>query len=780
MPPTRPKSMTRTRSKRTRPPDAQAAARSAAGRAETLALGQFVEKSYLDYSMTVILDRALPYLGDGLKPVQRRILYAMHELGLGSGQKFKKSARTVGDVIGKFHPHGDQAAYEALVLMAQPFSCRYPLVEGQGNFGSPDNPKSFAAMRYTETRLSRFAEILLAELGQGTVDWITNFDGTLEEPAWLPARLPWVLLNGSSGIAVGMATDIPPHNIGEVARALIHLIDHPRAGLDEVLSCIPAPDFPTEAEIITSPAELRALYDTGIGNLRLRARYHLEDSDLVIDALPYQVSGSQVLADLARLFEAGELPWVRDLRDESDHEHPTRLVITLRATRPEIDAAFCHLCAVSGLERSLRVNLNVITAAGAPRVMGLLDLLNGWLTFRLVTLERRLGWQRARLLARLEILDGFRIVHLDIDRVIRVIREADDPRADLMRIFQLNERQADAILDMRLRQLARLEALALERESKVARDALQEIESTLGSPRRLRRLARTELLADQDRYQDARRSPVVQRNPAERLGVYAKGPGEPLTVVLTARGWIRSARGHEWEPDQATYRSGDGFLDLVRTDSRAILVLFDSRGRVYNLDAEALPDGRGPGMPLTSRLEPPPDARFVALARREPPARYVWTDTLGYGLQVTSAAFEVRARKGRSLFRLPEGAAALAPVRVQDASRIALLSSAGQLLILAISEIPALEKGRGVRLMGIPPKARASERLLFALPLGERDGLRLERGSRRLVLSSKELDDYLGARGRRGRRLKPPWNQGVDRIVRVENPTAPGARRASQ
>ncbi|MHB1543754.1 MAG: DNA topoisomerase IV subunit A [Gammaproteobacteria bacterium] len=772
MSPVRPKSGARRRSGRPLSASHLGAATPLTARAETLELGQFVEKSYLDYSMTVILDRALPQLGDGLKPVQRRILYAMHELGLGAGQKFKKSARTVGDVIGKFHPHGDQAAYEALVLMAQPFSCRYPLVEGQGNFGSPDNPKSFAAMRYTETRLSRYADLLLAELGQGTVDWITNFDGTLEEPAWLPARLPWALLNGSSGIAVGMATDIPPHNLGETANALIHLIDHPAAGLDEVLEHLPGPDFPTEAEIITPRSELRALYETGIGNLRLRARYHLEDTDLVVDALPYQVSGSQVLADLARLFEAGELPWVRDLRDESDHEHPTRLVISLRGGHPEIDAAFRHLCAVSGLEKSLRVNLNVVTPAGAPRVMGLLDFLKAWLLFRLATLERRLGWQRDRLLARLEILEGLRIVHLDIDRVIRVIREAEEPRAELMRVFQLNERQADAILDMRLRQLARLEALAIERESAAARETLAGIEAALGSPRKLRRLVRTELAADRDRFGDARRSSLVERDAALRLVDDPKGRGEPVTVVLTARGWIRTARGHEWEPEQGSYRSGDGFLDLVRADSRSTLVLFDSMGRIYNLDAEALPDGRGPGMPLTSRLDPPPGARFVALTRFEPEERYVWVDSLGYGLCVLGASFLVRARKGRTLFRLPEGACALAPAAARHATRIALMSSAGQLLVLARSEVPVLDKGRGVRLMGIPPKARASERLLFALGLGAGDGLRLERGSKRLVLSPIDLLDYEGARGRRGRRLKSPWNLGVDRISRVEGSAA--------
>lgn len=748
-----------------------------AARAESLELSRFVEKSYLDYSMTVILERALPQLGDGLKPVQRRILYAMHELGLGAGQKFKKSARTVGDVIGKFHPHGDQAAYEALVLMAQPFSCRYPLVEGQGNFGSPDNPKSFAAMRYTETRLSRYADLLLTELGQGTVDWTTNFDGTLDEPVWLPARLPWVLLNGSSGIAVGMATDIPPHHLGETANALIHLVDHPKAGLDEILEHLPGPDFPTEAEIITPRAELRTLYETGVGNLRLRACYHLEDADLVVDALPYQVSGSQVLADLARLLETGELPWVRDLRDESDHEHPTRLVISLRAGHPEVETAFRHLCAVSGLERSLRVNFNVVTVAGAPRVMGLLQLLNAWLNFRLSTLERRLGWQRDRLLARLEILDGLRMVYLDIDRVIRVIRESEAPRAELMRVFQLNERQADAILDMRLRQLARLEALAIEQESRAARETLAGIEEALRSPRKLRRLVRAELVADRDRFPDARRSPLVEREASERLVEVPKGRGEPVTVVLTSRGWIRAARGHDWEPDPASYRSGDGFLDRVLTDSRSTLVLFDSMGRVYNLDTAALPDGRGPGMPLTSRLDPPPGARFVALARFDSGERYVWVDSLGYGLSVPGAACTVRSRKGRTLFRVPEGATALAPAPIRDGARIALLSSGGQLLVVPLGEVPLLDKGRGVRLMGIPPKARASERLLFALCLGVGDGLRLERGSKRLVLGSGDLAGYEGPRGRRGRRLKPPWNLGVDRMVRVEGPGGvPGVR----
>jgi topoisomerase-4 subunit A len=732
---------------------------------ESVDLGRFVEKAYLDYSMTVILDRALPHLADGLKPVQRRILYAMHELGLGDHPKFKKSARTVGDVIGKFHPHGDQAAYEALVLMAQPFSCRYPLVTGQGNFGSPDNPKSFAAMRYTESRLSPYAELLLAELDQGTVDWVPNFDGTLEEPVLLPARMPWVLLNGSSGIAVGMATDIPPHNLGEIAQALIHLLDHPKAGPDALRAFIPGPDFPTEAEITTGADELAVLYAAGCGMVRARARYHREDHDLVVEALPYQVSGSAVLTELARLVEAGELPWVRDLRDESDQEHPTRLVITLREGEVPMERIFEHLCAVCDLERSYRVNFNVITPAGAPRVLGLADLLHQWLGFRLATLERLLRWQLGRVRVRLEVVTGLLRVHHDLLAVIRIIRESGEPREELMRVFGLTERQAEAVLDMRLRQLARLESLALEKEQETLSARGAEIEATLSSPARLRKQVRAQLVADRARFADPRRSPLVPRLPAERLSRERVSHGEAITVVLTRRGWIRTARGHEWDPKQATYRSGDGFLALERGDSRETLVLFDSQGRVYNLGPDDLPDRRSPGIPLTSRLDPPPDARFVALSFLRPDEPVLWADDWGYGLVLPAPALAVRLRRGRQLFRLPQGDAALAAAPLGRAGRVVLLGSAGRLLVIDPAGIPRQAQGRGVRLLGIPAPQRGEERLLAALPLAPGAGLRLVSGRRELRLSPAGLKAYHGDRGRRGRPLPDPWQRRMDDLA---------------
>ncbi len=732
---------------------------------ESIDLGRFVEKAYLDYSMTVILDRALPHLADGLKPVQRRILYAMHELGLGNSPKFKKSARTVGDVIGKFHPHGDQAAYEALVLMAQPFSCRYPLVTGQGNFGSPDNPKSFAAMRYTECRLSPYAELLLSELDQGTVDWAPNFDGTLEEPLLLPARMPWVLLNGSSGIAVGMAPDIPPHNLGEIARALIHLLDHPKADPATLWADVPGPDFPTDAEITTDPEELKTLYKTGSGMIRCRARYLREGHDLVVNALPYQVSGSEVLTELARLIEAGELPWVRDLRDESDQEHPTRLVITLREGELPVERIFEHLCAVSDLERSYRVNFNVITPAGAPRVLALVDLLKQWLEFRLATQERLLRWQLGRVQARLEVVTGLLRVHHDLDAVIRVIRESDEVREELMRVFELSERQAEAILDMRLRQLARLESLVLEKEKQTLAARETEITDTLSSPARLRKMVRAQLLADRERFADARRSPLVPRLPAGRLSRERSVRGEAVTVALSRRGWIRTARGHEWDPSQSTYRSGDSFLALARGDSRETLILFDSQGRIYNLGPDELPDGRSPGIPLTSQLDPPTDARFVSLAFGKSEMSVLWADAWGYGFVLPAPALRVRLRRGRQLFRLPEGDVALAARSLDLADRVALLASSGRLLVIDPGEIPHLDRGRGVRLLAIPTERRGEECLLVAVPLAPGEGLRLVSGRHECPLSPARLETYRGNRGRRGRGLPDPWPRRMEDLV---------------
>ncbi|RMD80839.1 MAG: DNA topoisomerase IV subunit A, partial [Gammaproteobacteria bacterium] len=631
---------------------------------ERLPLKRFTERAYLDYAMYVVLDRALPHIGDGLKPVQRRIVYAMAELGLGPGAKPKKCARTVGDVLGKFHPHGDAACYEALVLMAQPFAFRYPLIDGQGNFGSPDDPKSFAAMRYTEARLSRYARLLLEELEQGTVDWVPNFDGSLEEPAVLPARLPHVLLNGATGIAVGMATDIPPHNLREVAAATVHLLEHPRATVAELCAHLPGPDFPTEAEIVTPPEELRRIYETGSGSLRMRARWEREDGDVVITALPYQVSGAKVLEQIAAQMQARRLPMVEDLRDESDHEHPTRLVIALRSRRADAEALMAHLFATTDLERSYRVNLNVIGLDGRPRVRDLKALLGEWLEFRIRTVRRRLQWRLEKVQARLHVLEGLRVAYLHLDEVIRIVREAEEPQAALMERFGLSEAQAQAILELRLRQLARLEELKiLEEQGRLAAEA-RELEGLLASPRRLRGLIKREIQADAQAYGDERRSPIVARPPARALSEAELLPSEPLTVVLSQRGWVRAAKGHEVDPAGLSYRAGDGLLAAARVRSHHPVAFLDGTGRSYSLVARTLPSARGQGEPLTGRFDPPAGAAFVGLAAGEEEGLWLLASSAGYGFLARLADLLARQKGGKAVLSVPQGATALAPVPV--------------------------------------------------------------------------------------------------------------------
>ncbi|MGD2082983.1 MAG: DNA topoisomerase IV subunit A, partial [Chromatiales bacterium] len=565
---------------------------------ERLPLRRFTEKAYLDYSMYVILDRALPHIGDGLKPVQRRIVYAMSELALSSTAKFKKSARTVGDVLGKYHPHGDSACYEAMVLMAQHFSYRYPLVDGQGNWGSPDDPKSFAAMRYTEARLTPYAQVLLQELGQGTVDWLPNFDGTLREPTVLPARLPNVLLNGSTGIAVGMATDIPPHNLREVASACIRLLEDPKADVEQLCEHVPAPDYPTEAEIVTPRRELIRIYQTGGGTVRLRARYQREQGDIVITALPYQVSGARVLEQIAAQMQARKLPMVEDLRDESDHESPTRLVVVPRSNRVDAERLMSHLFATTDLERTYRVNLNLIGLDGRPQVKNLRDLLTEWLQFRTETVTRRLKHRLGKVRDRLHLLEGLLIAFLNIDEVIRIIRTEDEPRPVLMRRFDLTEVQADYVLDTKLRQLARLEEVKIRAEQKELQKEQDWLEKTLGSRQRMRTLIRKELEEDTAKHGDGRRSPIVERAAAEALGQTDLAPSEPVTVVLSEKGWARAAKGHDIDPAGLSYRSGDGFLDAVHARSNQPVVFLDSTGRSYSLQAHSLPSARSQGEPL--------------------------------------------------------------------------------------------------------------------------------------------------------------------------------------
>jgi len=673
---------------------------------EQQALSVFSERAYLDYSMYVILDRALPHISDGLKPVQRRIIYAMSELGLSHQSKPKKSARTIGDVLGKFHPHGDSACYEAMVLMAQPFSYRYPCVDGQGNFGSVDDPKSFAAMRYTESRLSNYAAVLLSELTQGTVDWGPNFDGSLEEPLLLPARLPNVLLNGSTGIAVGMATDIPPHNLSEVVNACIHLLDHPEASLDALCAHLKGPDLPTGAEIISSPGELRGMYETGQGSFRMRAVFVEEAGDLIIIALPYLVSGSKVLEQIAALMQAKKLPVVSDLRDESDHENPVRLVITPRSNRVDKQALILHLCASTDLERSYRVNMNMIGLDGGPRVKNLKVLLAEWLVFRLKTVRRRLDYHLERVRVRLIILEGFLIAFLNLDAVITIIREEDDPKTVLMQRFGLSDVQTEAILDLKLRHLAKLEAMKIQAEQRSLAAQKEELDEILGSEKMLRALVKKELQEDAKRLGDPRRSLLIERSPAQLMEQFDKPTVENLTVVLSKQDWIRVAKGHDIDPAALSYKTGDAFKQSVQGKSDQALICVDSSGRAYTLGLQDLPSARGQGEPLSSHLNPPPQAIFQRLFMADPQAQCLMISNAGYGFIVPVQALLGKNRNGKAMMTLKENQILLEslviPARSDAAGKdslLALLSEDGKLLLLPLSVVPELNKGKGSRLM---------------------------------------------------------------------------------
>jgi topoisomerase-4 subunit A len=735
---------------------------------ERQTLASFTEKAYLDYAMSVILDRALPHIGDGLKPVQRRIVYAMSELGLAAAAKPKKSARTVGDVLGKYHPHGDLACYEAMVLMAQPFSYRYPLVAGQGNWGSADDPKSFAAMRYTEAKLSKYAEVLLSELGQGTVDWLPNFDGTLAEPALLPARVPNVLLNGASGIAVGMATDIPPHNLREVVAACIHLIEHPTATVAELCEHMPAPDFPTQAGIVTAREELLSMYENGIGSLRLRARWAREKSgDIVIDALPYQASGDKVLAQIATQMRAKKLPMIEDLRDESDHENPTRLVLVPRSNRVKSEEVMTHLFATTELEKSYRVNFNVIGLDGLPRVRNLRKLLSEWLEFRKATIIRRLEHRLEKVEKRLHVLAGMLIAFLNIDEVIAIIRRHDRPKPELMERLELSDAQAEAVLELKLRQLAKLEEIKIrdEQESlKVERDGLRK---TLGSKARLKTLMRKELSADAEHFGDERRTRLMANAPAaQALDETRLLPSDPLTAVLSRSGWVRAAKGHDMDPLSLSFRTGDALLQAVPTRTNHTLALLDSTGRIYNLPAHGLPSARGYGEPVSGRTSPPPGSRFVALVDVEAAPRHVMLAASGHGFIAESSALATRQKAGKHILTVTKSEAlTLLPVPEEMGVRVALASSAGYLLVLAAEEIPPLARGKGVRLIGLPPKARQSgERLVAAAVLGVGEGLRLESGQRHKNMVARELDEYVRERAKRGQKL-PRGFQNVSALM---------------
>ncbi|MBK9131214.1 MAG: DNA topoisomerase IV subunit A [Gammaproteobacteria bacterium] len=730
-------------------------------------LRAFTEKAYLDYSMYVILDRALPHIGDGLKPVQRRIVYAMSELGLSAAAKYKKSARTVGDVIGKFHPHGDSACYEAMVHMAQPFTYRYPLIDGQGNWGAPDDPKSFAAMRYTEARLSRYAEILLAELGQGTVDWQPNFDGTLDEPVVLPARLPHVLLNGVTGIAVGMATDIPPHNLREVAAACIHLLDEPKATVAELCEHIAAPDFPTEAEIITPRAEILRMYETGNGAVRMRARYEVDKEGIVIHALPYGVSGAKVLEQIAQQMGAKKLPMVEDLRDESDHENPTRLVIVPRSNRIDFEALMSHLFATTDLERSYRVNMNVIGLNGRPQVKNLRTLLEEWLQFRADVVTRRLTHRLEAVQRRLHILDGLLAAYLNLDEVIRIIRTEDHPRQVLMERYALSEIQADAILDIRLRQLAKLVEIEIRAEQKALNGEREDLEKTLGSKARLKKLIRAELQADADKYGDARRSPLVERAAAQAIDETALVPTEPVTIVLSEKGWVRAAKGHDIDPVSLGYKAGDGFKTAALGRSNQSAYFVDSHGRAYTLPAHTLPSARGQGEPLTGRLSPPDGATFAGVMIGADENFTLLASDAGYGFVAKLGELFSRNKAGKSVLSVPAGALVLPPAAVADPQNdlAVVASNEGHLLVFPVGELPQLGRGKGVKLMGLASaKVASREEFVSALTVVPAGGsLKVTAGQRHTVLKPKELEHYRGERGRRGLKL-PQGFRKVDRL----------------
>ncbi len=739
---------------------------------ERLPLKAFTEKAYLNYSMYVILDRALPHIGDGLKPVQRRIVYAMSELGLSAVAKFKKSARTVGDVLGKFHPHGDSACYEAMVLMAQPFSYRYPLIDGQGNWGSSDDPKAFAAMRYTEARLARYAQLLLAELGQGTVDWAANFDGTLEEPVVLPARLPNVLLNGTTGIAVGMATDIPPHNLREVANACVYLLENPKATVDDLCKHIRGPDYPTEAEIITPPAEIRRIYTTGTGAIRLRARYEQENGVVVITALPYQVSGGRILEQIAAQMQAKKLPMVEDLRDESAHETPTRLVIVPRSNRVDVESLMSHLFATTDLERSYRVNVNVIGLSGRPQVKDLHSLLSEWLRFRTETVRRRLQYRLDRVLARLHVLEGLLIAFLNLDEVIAIIRREDEPKPVLRARFNLSERQAEAILETKLRHLARLEEMKLRGEQADLAQERDSLEKLLASERRLKTLIRKELLADAEKYGDERRSPLVERPSAEAMDAHVLLPSEPVTVVLSEKGWVRAGKGHEIDPESLPYKAGDGFRDAVRTKSNQAVVVVDSTGRSYTLPAHSLPSARGQGEPLTGRLTPPTGASFIAVLAGADTEAYVLASDAGYGFVVQLKDLHTKNKTGKAVLTLPKGARVLAPRCISnlDSDRIAVVTNEGRLLIFPVVDLPVLAKGKGNMMIRIPAThvAARAEFVVDMVVLSQGAHVTIYSGQRHFTLKRADLERFAGERGLRGTKL-PRGFQKVDRLSVGEN-----------
>ena len=735
---------------------------------EQMPLRTFTERAYLNYSMYVIMDRALPFIGDGLKPVQRRIVYAMSELGLNATAKYKKSARTVGDVLGKFHPHGDSACYEAMVLMAQPFSYRYPLVDGQGNWGAPDDPKSFAAMRYTESRLSKISEILLSELGQGTVDYQPNFDGTLAEPQYLPARLPHILLNGTTGIAVGMATDIPPHNINEIADAAVMLLDNPKAGLDDVLKIVQGPDFPTEAEIISPKSEIRKIYEQGRGSIKIRATWKKEDGEIIISALPHQSSPSKIIAQIAEQMTAKKLPMLEDIRDEADHENPIRIVLVPRSNRVDTDALMAHLFATTDLEKSYRVNMNMIGLDHKPAVKGLLEILNEWLTFRRITVTRRLQYRLDKVLSRLHILEGLMIAFLNIDEVIEIIRHEDDPKAELIARFNLSDEQADAILNLRLRHLAKLEENQLKAEQNELEKERLNLEAILGSERRLNTLIKKEIQEDAKKYTSPRMSQLVEREEAKMISESDMTPAEPVTVILSEMGWVRCAKGHDIDPKSLSYKAGDNYRAHACGKSNQAVVFIDSTGRSYALDPLSLPSARSQGEPLTGKLNLPAGATIEYVVMASEQQELLMASDAGYGFICKFEDLIARNKAGKALISLPENAKVMEPKTLANAtSLVVAMTSAGRMLIFPVKDLPALSKGKGNKIVTIPA-ANAKERselLVKLLLISDQASLEFHSGKRKIVLKPEDLQKFRAERGRKGSTLPRGLHTNVEIVV---------------
>ena len=735
---------------------------------EQMPLRTFTERAYLNYSMYVIMDRALPFIGDGLKPVQRRIVYAMSELGLNATAKYKKSARTVGDVLGKFHPHGDSACYEAMVLMAQPFSYRYPLVDGQGNWGAPDDPKSFAAMRYTESRLSKISEILLSELGQGTVDYQPNFDGTLAEPQYLPARLPHILLNGTTGIAVGMATDIPPHNINEIADAAVMLLDNPKAGLDDVLEIVQGPDFPTEAEIISPKSEIRKIYEQGRGSIKMRATWKKEEGEIIISALPHQSSPSKVIAQIAEQMTAKKLPMLEDIRDEADHENPIRIVLVPRSNRVDTDALMAHLFATTDLEKSYRVNMNMIGLDHKPAVKGLLEILNEWLTFRRTTVTRRLQYRLDKVLSRLHVLEGLMIAFLNIDEVIDIIRNEDDPKAELMARFNLSDEQADAILNLRLRHLAKLEENQLKAEQDELEKERLNLEAILGSERRLNTLIKKEIQEDAKKYASPRMSQLVEREEAKMISESDMTPAEPVTVILSEMGWVRCAKGHDIDPKSLSYKAGDNYRAHACGKSNQAVVFIDSTGRSYALDPLSLPSARSQGEPLTGKLNLPAGATIEYVVMASEQQELLMSSDAGYGFICKFEDLIARNKAGKALISLPENAKVMEPKTLANATALVVaMTSAGKMLIFPAKDLPALSKGKGNKIVTIPA-ANAKERselLVKLLLISDQASLEFHSGKRKIVLKPEDLQKFRAERGRKGSTLPRGLHTNIEIVV---------------